>query len=229
MAEGVLRRECLESLQFFPHRQLASHEKLILAASLDAVFEGESDRTIACKENVLALVHDFACERYWISDVLNRGDGTAPESCAVHNAGVKLDLTDGIQMGALSGVKSMVVFKNTDRCLDGIDCGTAILESVPSGFECVCTSFAMRFDEVIGDLPCTAVHDQSLHENNAIVMKNCQKVSKKGGRSNGWTEDRDFLQFSSTATARLTKSTTPRSLTSTRTMSPSEMLPSRIL
>ena len=69
------------------------------------------------QQDVLALFHDTAGEGDRIAHILDGGDGTGPEGIAVHDAGIQLHFTGGIDERSASGVEGLVVFHDDDRTL----------------------------------------------------------------------------------------------------------------
>jgi len=142
-----------------PGDAFAFVDQVFRRAERDAVFLGEFFRAGGDEHHVLAVFEHAARQADGIVDVLDGGDCPSFQRAAVHNDGVELDVTVGIEMGAEAGVECGIVFQNYDGGCDGVNRGAAAGEDFPSGFECALDSRATVFDGFVGDVPGAAVND----------------------------------------------------------------------
>jgi len=141
-------------------------------AERDAVLLGEFFRARRDQHHVLAVFEHAACQADGIVNVFDGGDGSGFQRAAIHEDGIELDMTVGIEMGAEAGVECGIVFQNYDGGCDGVNRGAAAGEDFPSGFECALDSGTAVFDGFVGDVPGAAVNDQGrLQGSREIVRK----------------------------------------------------------
>jgi len=85
--------------------------------------------------NVGALFKDQARGLYGVAEMLDTGDGSSLHAPAIHEKRVELNAAVGGEKAAATGVKSGVVFEDSDGGLDGIEGGSATREDGVTGFK----------------------------------------------------------------------------------------------
>ena len=110
--------------------------------------------------NVLALFEDEARGLDGVAEALDAGYAAGPHSATVHKQGVKLDAAIGGEEAATSGVKSGIVFEDSDGCFDGVKGRAATGKDALASFKGGAHPRFMGGHRVIGDCPGATVNEQ---------------------------------------------------------------------
>src|SRR3981189_1771762 len=104
-SENVLRMICA-ARQIFPQTfDFARDNEIFVPAKRDAVLRGESLRAFGNEVNMWTLAEDLAGSADRICNALDASYAPSPQSTAIHNEGVELDLAVAIQEAAAAGVE----------------------------------------------------------------------------------------------------------------------------
>jgi hypothetical protein len=108
---------------------------------------------------VRALAEDLARGADRIRDSFHASYASSPQSTAVHDEGVELNLAIAIEEAASAGVESLVVFHDDYSFFDCVEGRATALEDTPSNGGGVADAVEMGVHHVIGNGPRAAVDD----------------------------------------------------------------------
>jgi hypothetical protein len=109
--------------------------------------------------DVGALVEHQAGGFDGVAQAFDTRNPARPQVFAVHQQRVELHAAVAGEEGAAAGVEGLVVFHDDDGCLDGFNRGSAALENLPAGGQCVGDAALVGFDLVVGHGPGATVDE----------------------------------------------------------------------
>jgi hypothetical protein len=137
-------------------------------AKRNALFESEFFGATGDEHHVGRFFKDGPGGLNGILQAAESGDGASFEGGALHDDGVAFDKAVEVEMRAVAGVEDRIVFEYGDGGFDGVKCQAPACEHGPAGAKSPQAAGFAGFDGVVGDVPGTAVDDESgSHEEEA--------------------------------------------------------------